>query len=504
MPARFWTRQIALWVATFSVYAGSGPAAAVAARQAARAEAGSATMTPAGAITLAISGGRLIDGFGGDPLDDVVVLVAGNKIASIGRVGQLVVPKGVKVIDGSGMTIMPGLWESHGHLMHAAEGDPTEFAVKFKERMPRIMADVAKISLMAGITTFRDTGGPLAEQQQLRADIEAGRTPGPRLFLAGPIFHQVSKGSDGTPGEVSVTTSQDARAAAERVIAMKPDQLDVWVTTSQDARAAAERVIAMKPDQLKVYGFWDQAVLEQIVEAAHKAGLGVDADVRHIEAYRTAVKAGVDRLHHVFTADPLSDYSDEDLRLLVRGERPVAIGPSANILRGPYILPTIEMRQAYARALQFPEIVDHPRFKEQFEPDIYIYLRSTWQNLQSIPWGIGARERVAVAKRKLRRFIDAGGREQIVAGCDAGSPLNFHSPLAREIANLAEAGLSPMEAIQAATLRPAQMQGVDAMLGTVSVGKFADIIVVDGDPLQDITLLQSQVVHVIKNGTVFK
>lgn len=479
MPVRFWTRWIALWVAMFSVYAGSRPLAAVAARQAARAEAGSATTTPAGAITLAISGGRLIDGFGGDPLDDVVVLVAGDKIASVGRVGQLVVPKGVKVIDGSGMTIMPGLWESHGHLMHAAEGEPMEFPVKFKERMPRIMADVAKISLMAGITTFRDTGGPLAEQQQLRADIEAGRTPGPRLFLAGPIFRQVGKGGDGTPGEVSVTTPQDARAAAERII-------------------------AMKPDQLKVYGFWDQAVLEQITEAAHKARLGVDADVRHIEAYRTAVKAGVDRLHHVLTADPLSDYSDEDLRLLVRGERPVALGPSANILRGPYILPTIEMRQAYARALQFPEIVDHPRFKEQFGPDIYTYLRSTWQNLQSIPWGIGARERVAVAKRKLRRFIDAGGREQIVAGTDAGSPLNFHSPLAREIANLVEAGLSPMEAIQAATLRPAQMQGVDAMFGTVSAGKFADIIVVDGDPLQDITVLQRQVVHVIKNGTAFK
>jgi imidazolonepropionase-like amidohydrolase len=434
---------------------------------------------PAGTIMLAIVGGRLLDGFGGDPLDDAVVLVAGAKIASVGRVGQLVVPKDVQVIDSSGMTIMPGLWESHGHLMHAAEGEPTEFPVKFKARMPRIMADVARISLMAGITTFRDTGGPLAEQQLLRADIESGRTPGPRLFLAGPIFRQVGKGAEGAPDEVSVAT---------------PD----------DARAAAERIIAMKPDQLKVYGFWDQAVLEQITAAAHKAHLGVDADVRHIEAYRTAVKAGVDRLHHVFTADPLSDYSDDDLRLLVHGVRPVALGPSANILRGPYILPTIEMRQAYARALQFPGIVDHPRFRGQFEPDIYTYLRSTWRNVQSIPWGIGARERVAVAKRKLRRFVEAGGREQIVAGCDAGSPLNFHSPLAREVANLAEAGLSAMEAIQAATLRPAQMQGVDGMLGTVSPGKFADIIIVDGDPLQDLAVLQRQVVHVIKNGTVFK
>ena len=206
----------------------------------------------------------------------------------------------------------------------------------------------------------------------------------------------------------------------------------------------------------------------------------------------------------MFTADPLSDYSDDDLRLLVRGERPVALGPSANILRGPYIVPTIEMRQAYARALRFTEVVNHPRFKDQFEPDVYSYLRGSWRNLQSIPWGVGARERVVVAKHKLRRFIEAGGREQIVAGCDAGSPLNFHSPLAREVANLVEAGLSNMEAIQAATLRPAQMQGVDATLGTVSEGKLADIIVVDGDPLQDIAVLERHVVHVVKNGSVVK
>ena len=161
------------------------------------------------------SGGRLVDGFGGNPIDDAVVLIAGGTIASVGRIGQLGVPSGARVIDASGMTIMPGLWESHGHLMHAGEGTPTEFPVKFQARLPRIMADVARVSVMAGVTTFRDTGGPLAEQQRLRADIEAGRTPGPRLFLAGPIFRQVGKGSESTPGEISVTTPQDARAAAE-------------------------------------------------------------------------------------------------------------------------------------------------------------------------------------------------------------------------------------------------------------------------------------------------
>ena len=212
----------------------------------------------------------------------------------------------------------------------------------------------------------------------------------------------------------------------------------------------------------------------------------------------------MDRLHHVFAADPLSDYSDDDLRLLVRGERPTALGPFGNILRGPYIIPTVEMRQSYVRALNYPEGIDHPRLTAFFPRDIADYLRETWRNPQSIPWGVGASERVKVIKRKLRRFIEAGGREQLVAGCDAGSPLNFHSPLAREVANLVEAGLTPLEAIQSATLRPAQMQGVDAQLGTITVGKLADIIVVDGDPLQDIATLQWGVIHVIKGGVQYR
>jgi imidazolonepropionase-like amidohydrolase len=341
------------------------------------------------------------------------------------------------------------------------------------------MESVAKTTLMAGITTFRDTGGPLKDQQALRADIESGRKIGPRLYLAGPILNQSNNGPAATAGEFSVRTPEEAHAMAERVI-------------------------AMGVDQIKVYGFWDPPVLEAITNAAHSAGIGVDADVRHIRAYRIAIRARVDRMHHVFTADPLSGYSEEDLRLMVRGESPVALGPSANILRGPYIVPTIEMRNAYVRALRFPESIDHPRLEAMFAPDIYRALRMTWASPQAIPWGIGAPERIKVAKRKLRKFIAAGGREQVVAGCDAGAPLNFHSPLTKEIANLADTGLSPMEAIQAATLRPAQMQGVDDKLGTISVGKLADMIVVDGDPLFDIEVLQHKVIHVIKGGTAYR
>jgi imidazolonepropionase-like amidohydrolase len=428
--------------------------------------------------TLAIIGGQLIDGYGGRPMRNAAVLVAGDRIVKVGRLSELRIPEGIKTLDVNGMTIMPGLWESHGHLFHAGEGDPAEFPNRFADQADSIMAAVAKISLFSGITSFRDTGGPIEKQLSLRAAIEAGDRPGPRLFLAGPILRQRSP-------EASTRNSKHTAASPK------------------EAKRLTEKVLAMGVDQIKVYGFWDLEILQAVTDTAHKAGIGVDADVRHVRAYRIAIEAGVDRLHHVFTADALSDYSEDDIRLLVRGLKPGASGPMANILRGPYILPTIEMRNAYVRAFKFREMLDHPRIKQQYSREVYESLREHWTYPESVPWSMGAPERIKAAKRKLKHFIQAGGREQIVAGTDAGAPFNLHSPLTKEMANLLEAGLSPMETIQSATLRPAQMQGVEQDLGTVSAGKLADIIIVDGDPLQDITLLQHKVVLIIKNGEIY-
>lgn len=441
--------------------------------------------TPAQAAeqtVLALTGGRVIDGFGGAPLEQAVVIIRGNRIEKVGLASAVAVPAGARTIDVSGMTVLPGLWESHGHLMHIGEGDPDSFPTAYAARAKEIMGAVARTTFLSGITTFRDTGGPLDEQLELRADIEAGRAIGPRLFLAGPILRQ---------------RNLDPGMAKKN----EPEQPDL-IGSAKQAREKTRKLIDRGVNQVKVYGFWDVDILREVTATAHAAGIGVDADVRHILAYRTAVEAGVDRLHHVFTADALSDYSDDDLRMLVRGAKPTGTGPMANILRGPYIVPTIEMRQAYARALRFPGLLDHPRFKSEFPTDIYEHLRSTWTDPASIPWGIGAAQRVETAKRKLQKFIAVGGREQIIAGTDAGSPLNVHSPLLREIRNLHEAGLTPMEAIQSATMRPAQMQGVLQDLGTVTAGKLADIVVVDGDPLQDLSVIEHRIVLIVKDGKV--
>jgi imidazolonepropionase-like amidohydrolase len=155
---------------------------------------------------IALSGGRVIDGWGGAPIENAVVVVRGNKIEAVGPAASVAVPAGARTIDVNGMTVLPGLWESHGHLMHIGEGDPDQFPANYAARAKEIMGAVARLTLLSGITTFRDTGGPLDEQLALRADIEAGRTLGPRLFLAGPIIRSsATRASPATSSTIPIS-----------------------------------------------------------------------------------------------------------------------------------------------------------------------------------------------------------------------------------------------------------------------------------------------------------
>ncbi len=429
----------------------------------------------ASAESLALVGGRLIDGFGGPPLDDSVVLISGNRIDAVGRQGAIAVPSSARIIDTRGKSILPGLWEAHGHLFHVGEADPGAFQVKFAEELVPIMEAVARVTVQSGVTAMRDfctscasqaagwNSALLEDQKKLRERILAGEIPGPRLYFSGPALAP----SSGKPGSrYDVATVQEATAATRKLVDAGVDSIFIGSHV------------------------WPSPLLDAIVAVARESKLGVDAEARHITALRAVLDAGVDRVHVFFTADALAGYDSEEQRQLVRG--------------APWILCTLPMRQAYVTAQRFPGLVEHARFREMFSPEVYRHLQEGWRVQQTIPWGVGAEERVAVVQRKLREFIAAGGREQLVAATDAGAPLNFHSPIPQQLRNLVEAGLTPMEAIQSATLRAAQMQGVVDEVGTVSAGKFADLIVVDGDPLHQIEVLQHRVESVIQNGRVVK
>jgi imidazolonepropionase-like amidohydrolase len=441
------------------------------------------------AVSLALVGGRLIDGFGGPPLENSVVLISGNRISAVGQQGVLEVPATARIIDTNGMSVLPGLWEAHGHLFHVGEADPGAFQVKFADQLGSIMETVARVTVQSGVTAMRDfctscasqakgwNSTLLQDQKQLRQRIASGEIPGPRLYFSGPAL---SLGSGKSGSRFDIATVEAARAATRKLVESGVDNIFIGAHV------------------------WPVPLLDAIVDVAGESGLGVDAEARHITAVNALLDAGVDRIHVFFATDVLAGYDSDELRQLVRGVKPSRSGPSANILRGPWILCTLPMREAYVTADRFHEVVEHPKFRAMFSPEVYRHLQAGWRESQSIPWGVGSEERVKVVKRKLAEFIQAGGREQLIAATDAGAPLNFHSPIPRQLGNLVDAGLTPMEAIQSATLRAAQMQGVADQVGTVSVGKLADLIVVDGDPLQRIEVLEYRIERVIQDGRVVK
>jgi imidazolonepropionase-like amidohydrolase len=146
----------------------------------------------------ALVGGRLIDGFGGPPLANSVILIDGERIKAIGQVGTLAVPAGAEVISTEGMDVLPGLWDSHVHTMLLGHSDYTHWDKTYPKRLgTEIMPAAAHQLLMAGVTSARDLGAPLKESIEVRDRINRGEIPGPTLYVAGPfIQHEPYPGTE--------------------------------------------------------------------------------------------------------------------------------------------------------------------------------------------------------------------------------------------------------------------------------------------------------------------
>src|SRR5262245_4551241 len=139
--------------------------------------------------TLALVGGQVIDGYEGAPIQDGVVLIAGERIVAVGPRSEVSVPPGTTVIDTEGMSVLPGLMDMHVHLMILGHADYEHWDKTYIARFrDEIMPIAAKQLLMSGVTTVRDLGGPLEESLHVRRRIAAGEIPGPRLYVSGPFI----------------------------------------------------------------------------------------------------------------------------------------------------------------------------------------------------------------------------------------------------------------------------------------------------------------------------
>jgi imidazolonepropionase-like amidohydrolase len=414
---------------------------------------------------LVLAGGRLIDGYGGPPLENAVVVIEGNRIKAVGPEGTVAIPPDARVMDTNGYTVMPGIMDMHVHLMILGHGDYDHWDATYQDKFRDVIMPIsAKELLMAGVTTARELGAPLEDIVAIRKRINSGEIPGPRLFVSGPFLQKS-------------TTPLEAKFR--------------WVVNGpEDARRKVQTIVAGGADIIKMID-QDQMTLDEvkaIVDEAHKNGKTVAAHAHRSEEIRQGLRAGVDCFEHTGLATKPG--YEEDVLQMIR-ERNATL----------YWCPTLEGLYLFEQTKQNPERIDDQRLKRDLPPDIYKDVHDSIRDVSHLDYFRLVPRRIPMLPSKFRQLRESG--VTIIVGTDSGIPLNFHFDSTwRELKTMVDLGMPPMDAIRAATYWPAQLLE-QPDLGTIAVGKLADVIVVDGDPLTDMTSMR-HIVHVVKDGKVYK
>ncbi|MCZ6726197.1 MAG: amidohydrolase family protein [Acidobacteria bacterium] len=430
------------------------------------------TAAGSGAEVKALVGGTLVDGFGATPIRNSVILIEGERISAVGTVGTLAVPDGAEVISTEGMTVLPGLWDMHVHLMINGHADYDHWDRTY----PPLFRDVIMPSsahqlLMAGVTSARDLGAPLEDSIAVRDAINRGDIPGPTMYMSGPFIQH-----EPYPGTETFRWGVDGPA---------------------DGRAKVRRLAEAGVDVIKLID-QDQMTEEEVmavVDEAHKHGLKVAAHGHRPEEIRRGLRAGVDCFEHTGLATA-PGYPDDVLVMLA--ER------TAQMNKGPlFWTPTVEGLFNYDYVRDHPEMLDSTAWHLGLPSEIIADIRQSWAHPERLGYFQITPLRKPTLKTKIDQLRHAGVK--LLIGTDSGIPMKFHIQSTWNELDIwvREMGIPPMEAIQAATYWPAVHMGVADDYGTVSEGKYADIIAVQGDVMRYINLLQ-RVDIVVKHGKQVK
>jgi len=348
----------------------------------------------------AFVGGTLIDGFGGKPVYNSVIIVENDRIKTVGTVGSTAIPKNAEVISTEGMSVLPGLWDMHVHLMINGHSDYDHWDSAYMKDFEKvIMPSSANQLLMAGVTSARDLGGPLEASVNVKRRIDKGEIPGPTLYVSGPFI------------------------------------------------------------QHKPYP--------------------------HTEAYRWGVN-GV-----------------EDARAKVRKIAEAGVNVVKLIDQDQMTLPTVEGLYNYEYVRDNPEKLDDPSWHLGLPSNIVSDIKSSLKYPSRMSYFQLTPVRRPTLEKKINQLKNAG--VVLLVGTDSGIPMKFHSQSTWNELDVwvNKFGFDPMYAIKAATYWPAVAMRVDKDYGTISEGKYADIIAVKGDVLRYIDLLQ-KVDMVFKHGKRMK
>jgi imidazolonepropionase-like amidohydrolase len=417
---------------------------------------------------LALVGGMVLDGYDAPPLHNAAILIDGDRITRVGPAAEIAIPSGYRVIDTSGRTMMPGMIELHAHLVLLGHGDYTRWFPWIDKQgraamLPKVMATAARQLLMAGITSAVDLGAPLDEILATRKAIDAGQLPGPRMSVSGPWL--------------------------TRNVAIFPADYQINVTSPGQAAEETERLIAAGVDVIKAHAALTRADYQAIATAAHKHNIRVHAHLYAEQDVRNALESGIDVLSHAGSAGTAPPYSQQLITDIVNAGRPVVVTAA-------------HRSWVYPDTAAFPERLQDPQLKKDMTPEIYAEVQDSLKNWRALGYFGRTDREMFFRERGLKQFIEAGA--VMGMGTDSGTPMNFHTEaLWREAKAHVDMGMSPQRVVSALTRVGASILGKQRDLGTIEPGKLADIIVVNGNPLYDITAL-AHVETVVKGGRVYK
>ena len=399
---------------------------------------------------VAVKAARLIDGLGGAPISNAVVLIENDRISAVGA--GLSVPPGAQVIDLGGATVLPGFIDCHTHVT----GQPGDnFYEDLFKRSPideAVTAHIyAKRTLEAGFTTIRDVGSEEFVDVALKKAINHGDIPGPRMLVAG-LALSATGGHGDLNGYSPYLSFKTFSGVADGI-----DAIRKLIRTDVRQGADVIKVLAtagvLSEEDSEGAPQYSQEELDTVVQEANMWERRVAAHAHGAEGIKRAIRAGVNSVEHASFID------DEGIRLAKEKGTFLVM----DIYNDDYIM-TEYARRGYPQAILENE------------------------------------KRVGRTQREnFRKAWKAGVK--MAFGTDAG--VYPHGDNARQFAKMVEWGMTPMEAIRAATGSAAELLGWGDRIGTLQKGRFADLIAVNGDPLADITILQ-KVQFVMKGGVVYK
>lgn len=388
---------------------------------------------------------RIIDGKG-EVLDHGYVVVDGNRIENTGKGAGPKKKRADEEIDLEGKTVLPGMIDCHGHLCLDGSADPAQSMRKDPDLLLIMKAARhAHLSLLSGVTTLRDLGSKKGVSIALRDAINMGITAGPRIVCCGQAI--CITGGQGWEFSREADGVDEVRKAVREQLRMGANFIKLMATGGVLTPGMEAGAPQFTYDELKAG-----------VEEAHKAGRKAASHAQGNEGVKNSLRAGFDSIEHGISLD------DEAINLFLENKT--------------VLVPTLA---APFHILEKGEKSGIPSF--------------VIEKTQKIE-----EAHIDSVKKAHKAGIP------IAMGADAGTPFNQHGESLKELELLVGIGLSPMEAILSATRTASETLGWNKQIGTIEIGKLADLIVVKKDPLKDIRILQNKnnVVAIMKDGHFFK